>query len=212
MSSTNRGAVRNEADFYETPDYSVYSLMDVIGMNLLWFPLPWFSPCVGNGAIQKAISRWYRENEVTLNGELFEPTWDCLDIREEAEYPHETTDFLTWKNPKRSYSLIIDNPPFTPAQEIIEKCFTMQAAEPTVIMLERLNFFGSKKRAAWWDKRTPSHLAPLSERPDFTGNGGDSCDYAWFFWNYDSVVSWPLKRIHILKPWEGFDKQMRLDL
>lgn len=210
MSSTNRGAIRNEHDFYETPDYSVYSMMEHVGMDLLHHPGPWLEPCVGNGAIIKAIQKWYQENQVTVNGQDFTPTWDAVDIRKEAEYPHQTANFLDWKPKHDHYSLIITNPPFLQAQEIIEKCLTLNGyyPPPTVIMLLRLNFLGAEKRSDFWQRRPIDILDALSERPDFTGDGGDSTEYAWFFWNYDGPQR--RKPINVLPKWEGFDKQLRI--
>lgn len=209
MSSTNRGAVRNEHDFYETPDYSVYSLMEKIGSDLLWHPGRWLEPCVGNGAIIKAMMNWYQKEEVNLNGKDFLPLFDAVDIRREAEYPHITADFLNWK-PQERYSLIITNPPFFKAQEIVERSLTINGNNPppTVIMLLRLNFLGAEKRSEWWQHRTPGYLWTLSERPDFTGDGGDSCEYAWYLWNFEGHKH--LKHIDVLPPWEGFDKQLRI--
>ena len=46
MSATNRGAVRNEHDFYPTPAWCVHRLLEAV-------PLPagrWLEPCVGDGA------------------------------------------------------------------------------------------------------------------------------------------------------------------
>lgn len=65
---------------------------------------------------------------------------------------------------------------------------------------------GSEKRAQWWQGNEPSHMINLAERPDFTGNGGDACDYAWFCWD----LLTKLKPISVALPWEGFEKQMRL--
>lgn len=209
MSSTNRGSERSPHDFYSTPDYSVFALMEKIGMDLVHYPGPWLEPCVGDGAIIKAMVKWYRENEVTVNNRDFMPTFDAVDIRREAAYPHTTADFLQWK-PFDRYSLIVTNPPFFKAQEIIERSLTLNGNHPppTVIMLLRLNFLGAEKRSEWWQERTPEWLWTLAERPDFTGDGGDSCEYAWFVWNFAGHRH--LKRIDVLPKWQGFDKQLRL--
>ena len=74
---------------------------------------------------------------------------------------------------------IITNPPFTLAQEFVAHAL-LHSRE--TMMLLRLNFLGSQKRCEWWRNNEPSALFVLSSRPDFTGGGGDSCEYAWFYW------------------------------
>ena len=54
MSSTNRGAVRNDADFYITPDIAIENFLnhfELQGPHIL-------EPCAGNGAIAKAVRRF----------------------------------------------------------------------------------------------------------------------------------------------------------
>jgi len=75
---------------------------------------------------------------------------------------------------------IITNPPFSLALEFCEHAYNHA---PEVIMLLRLNFLGSQKRHHWWRKHEPNALYVLSDRPDFTGGGGDSTEYAWFVWS-----------------------------
>lgn len=45
----------------------------------------------------------------------------------------------------------------------------------------RLNFLGSKKRCKWLQADMPD-VYVLPNRPDFTGDGGDATEYAWFVW------------------------------
>lgn len=85
-------------------------------------------------------------------------------------------DFLTDETP---CEFVITNPPFTLAQEFVAHAL-LHSRE--TMMLLRLNFLGSQKRRDWWRVNEPSALFVLSSRPDFTGGGGDSCEYAWFYW------------------------------
>jgi hypothetical protein len=79
----------------------------------------------------------------------------------------------------RHAPVIITNPPFSLAFEF---CIHAHAYADEVWMLLRLNFLASQKRATWFRSHEPSALFILTKRPDFTGGGGDSCDYAWFYW------------------------------
>lgn len=85
-------------------------------------------------------------------------------------------DFLKDNMPREA---IITNPPFSLALEFCDHALRLA---PEVIMLLRLNFLGAQKRHEWWRHHEPNALYILSERPDFTGGGGDSTEYAWFVW------------------------------
>lgn len=158
MSATNRGAKRRPNDFYQTPLYTVESLLKVLNLNKV---NSFFEPCKGTGNIYNKI--------------------DILD----KYYSEilENRDYLT-TNLNKNYDLIITNPPFTYAREFIEK--SLKEAN-SVWYLLRLNFLESKDRADWWQDKEPTHLLVLSARPSFTGKGTDATGYAWFGWDYNNT-------------------------
>ena len=84
---------------------------------------------------------------------------------------------------KGKYKTIISNPPYSVAQEIIERCFKIANEDTEIIMLLRLAFLESKKRYNFWQKHPVNGLYVLSQRPSFTGKGTDATAYAWFVWN-----------------------------
>lgn len=168
MSSTNRGATRNDNDKYMTPDYTVDSLLSVLDIQKIR-PLCFCEPCRGTGAIFDRIdanTKWHAEIDEGI---------DYLEI------PY----FV---------DLVITNPPFTLALEFLQKSLT--EAE-TVIYLLRLNFLGSQKRKPFWQANPPSHTMVLSKRPSFTGNGTDSIEYAWFAWDTLGLITLP-PGVHVL--------------
>lgn len=81
------------------------------------------------------------------------------------------------------YSTIITNPPYSLAQQFVEKSFELAGKDTDIIMLLRLAFLESKKRRDFWQRHPVSGLYVLSERPSFTGSRTDSAAYAWFVWN-----------------------------
>lgn len=93
----------------------------------------------------------------------------------------EGDDYFDWKEPK--VDLILTNPPFSIAQEFIEKALI---DAKTVIMLLRLNFLGAQKRNEFWNNNEPDALYILSKRPSFTGKGTDSTEYAWYVWQSEN--------------------------
>ena len=102
----------------------------------------------------------------------------------------EGIDYLT--TPFEKVDLILTNPPFSLAQEFIEKA--IKEAD-TVIMLLRLNYLGSQKRNIFWNKFPPTALHVLSKRPSFTGSGTDATEYAWFIWDKVNKIDKGIKHI-----------------
>lgn len=175
MSATNRGAVRRESDFYATPLESVYSFLDnydgIKSTDII------LEPSAGNGAIIKALRNRGYKNHI-----------DAVELREEERenligYADRVgiLDFL--KDPDLGkYDVIIGNPPYSLAQEFIEKSLSLLRPGGRLIFLLRTNFLESEKRFKWWQDKIPSGLYTLHKRPSFTGKGTDATSYSWFVW------------------------------
>lgn len=158
MSATNRGATRNERDFYATPEEAFKPLIPFL-------PREWsyWEPACGDGR----LIRWMKEAGLWAFGADLEP---------QCDYPQ--INFLedtTFRN------CIITNPPFSLAQEFCDHAIKHSNH---VFMLLRLNFLASVKRRDWFRQNEPAALFVLSKRPSFTGNGKtDATDYAWVYWH-----------------------------
>lgn len=175
MSSANRGRARNKDDLYETPYWLIEAevprikqiLTDAYNMDGRQ-PTIW-EPCAGNGRIVRVLKHFFPGVEIIATdiGEF-----DDLD---------EVIDFLECEAPIQGshYDLIISNPPFFLAQEIIQHAQTQIQPRGSVLMLERLNFFGTKKREPWLGNDMPnSDISP--RRASFLPTGQcDSIEYAW---------------------------------
>lgn len=151
MSSTNRGAIRKDADFYATPMAAFIPLLPFLEKG----KQHWECAC-GDSRLVTAMQNYGIDAVGT-------------DLRTGHDFLEST----------RTSPVIITNPPFSLAFEF---CVHAHAHADEVWMLLRLNFLASKKRSAWFKQHEPAALFILSSRPDFTGGGGDSCDYAWFYW------------------------------
>lgn len=186
MSSTNRGGKRNESDFYSTPPWCVDRFLEQMAeQRSLGDVLPggrWLEPCAGSGAI---IS--------TVNAARSDITWCAAELREEMApliNPLVTQayygDFLAMPDDffgPPLFDVIITNPPFRLAFEFVQK--SMRMAKYTVMLL-RLNFLGSEKRAEFM-RSCPPDINTLPNRPMFSLNkegkpGTDSPEYAWMVW------------------------------
>lgn len=162
MSSMNRGAVRPKFDHYDTPSYTIRSLL-----NNHEIRHPALEPCAGNMAIVNSL----KSDEVYTN-----------DINPDSPTAMNQ-DYLQfnerWFN---RYQTIITNPPFNIALDIIKKGLSDVVDGGEVIMLLRLNFLGSQKRHDFWQECTPKIIYVLSKRPKFINGKSDSIEYAWFVW------------------------------
>lgn len=186
MSSAGRGAVRNEADFYPSPRYTVARLLECPA-----FEVPsgdWLEPCAGDGAIIRATQWFY--GTVARNRVM--PCWHAVELRE-AMHPLleplvgpdnvEIGNYLHSKlgDPNRRYEVILTNPPFLGAELFLNRAL-LQAKH--VVMLLRLNFLGSEQRHGFFRRNMPENIFVLPNRPAFNGDGKtDSTEYAWFHWN-----------------------------
>jgi hypothetical protein len=84
---------------------------------------------------------------------------------------------------KNKYDVVVTNPPFNLAREIIEKALDDVKDNGFVIMLLRLNFFGGKLRKDMWDKQMPKYAFVHHRRMSFTDDGKtDSIEYCHMVW------------------------------
>lgn len=203
MSATNRGAERHIDDAYFTPAWATKRLVHWWEGNGPKRNGIWLEPCVGSGAIVRAVME-----STDPNISKFRPTdWRVNDINNmPRDMPlvnnYVISDFTIWSDwrgaeaAKGSYTVVISNPPFNLAEEIIRKAMEFT---DTVVMFQRLNFLGSAKRCRWLQARTPTVLV-LPNRPSMGLNkkgkpGTDATEYGWFVW--DTQLG---SGLHILEP------------
>lgn len=154
MSAAGR-AKREAFDAYLTPKEAVLPLLSRLQIAPEALA---FEPCKGKGDIANLLpcdNIYYCELE-------------------------EGVDYLSGKE-LPTVDLIITNPPFSFAQEFINRSFSH--CNGVIAYLLRVNFLGSQKRRLWWQSHLPTHLYVLSDRPSFKWSGQtDATEYAWFVW------------------------------
>lgn len=173
MSATGRSNVRDPADFYSTPAWCVYRLLEAV-------ELPgglWIEPTAGEGAIIKAVSE--KRHDVI---------WHAVEAREECipildAIPTINVAVLSGfqtipADTSGRYACVFGNPPYRSALQIVQHALNFA---PLVVMLLRLNWLASDKRVAWIRAHTPSVFV-LPDRPSFVGESGDATEYAWMAW------------------------------
>ena len=179
MSATNRGGIRKPLDLYETPAKCIENFLSK-------FKIPENSvildPCIASGSIAKTV-KLHNPTVKTFGIEIDNHHEDKL---KESEISYLIKNFLDVTKEdileltgKEKVDIIFTNPPYKIAQEFIEH--SLQLADK-VVMLLRLNFLESKKRAVFLSTHVPD-IYVLSKRPSFTGGGTDATAYAWFVWD-----------------------------
>lgn len=175
--------MRNKNDYYATPQWAIdFAFSDLLKLsetepilNILKNKnIAILDPCAGGDEENPMAYPYYLKSKNYINIET-------LDIREDS-LAQIKTDFLNW-NDERKFDLIITNPPYLLAQEFIEKSLNFLNEDGVLILLLRLNFFGSQKRKEWLINHLPTYCLVHSKRIPFTSKGTDSTEYAHFVWH-----------------------------
>lgn len=119
---------------------------------------------------------------------------DTLDIREDS-LANIKCDYLTYELSSEP-DVIITNPPFNMALPIIQKALDDVRDGGYVIMLLRLNFFGSKVRFPFFQKYMPKYTYVHHQRMGFTDSGGtDSVEYMHTVWQKGYIDKYTQLRV-----------------
>lgn len=175
MSSTNRSDARDShiSDYYVTPQKPIRQFLekfcsdyrvDLSGKRIL-------DPCAG-GDQKNAMS--YPACMVALGVDPNSIVTN--DIREDSPATNKI-DFLQ-NRLGGGYDIVITNPPFAIAQDIIERSLEECNEGGYVIMLLRLNYFGGKVRQEFRKRNFPMAVYVHNRRMSFTDDGKtDSVEY-----------------------------------
>ena len=205
MSSTNRSNKRDghRDDYYVTPPWCVREFLrfwDDSCQMMNYFqtmdrPPVILDPCAGGD----------QTNPMTYPMVLQE--WGLhpisMDIRMDSPCMFPGTNFLTEDLTGLKADMVITNPPYNLAVDIINKSMEVVRPMGWVVMLLRLNFLGSQRRGRWYKNQMPHSVFTHSKRPGFYPDnwrelmphldkkGTDSCEYAHFVWQKVSTNTNP---------------------
>lgn len=183
---------RVENDYYATNPKAVETLFN----NYTWDSKTNLEPCVGEGHIAKVFNKFTNKREL-----------DCLDLVDRG-YPNTIVqDFLTYTTDKK-YEGIITNPPFSLAQEFIEKSISLLDENGQIAMFLKIQFLEGSKREEFFKKYPPKYIYVFRKRMA-TWNNGQEFDengkhwattmcHAWFIWekengkmsNTEPIIRW----------------------
>ncbi|MFZ4795960.1 MAG: SAM-dependent methyltransferase [Bacteroidia bacterium] len=176
MSSTNRGAVRNNNDYYATPDWVTNLILPILKWNAQDIVM---DPSAGDGAILRAVEAYGKQSK--LCGFEIDP----ILAKQSNVICANALTIETWGKPNK----IIMNPPFSLAQEFCERAISEVSKGGEVASLMRLAMLESRKREQFWNNN-PCDIYVLGKRPSFTGGKTDSTAYAWFVWGSERGNHW----------------------
>lgn len=184
MSSTNRWYNRHKSDYYVTPQKDVQEFLETfLQVELENGEYIWDRP----DRLQRLdpCAWWDELHDMSYPAVINNMLWieiDTMDIREDSK-AWFITDYLNCNVKPNEFDVIITNPPFNLALEIIQKALQDVNEDWYVIMLLRLNFFGSKARRKFFDEHMPVSCYVHHKRMSFTEQWWtDSIEYAHFVW------------------------------
>jgi hypothetical protein len=175
LSSTNRSNARSEhiSDYYVTPINDIELFLNEFNQRVYvdWNNAKILDCCAGGNY---KIKDEYGIKEIAhpmsyptaLKNMFNKDDVDTYDIRPDSLAEHNE-DYLTTK---LSYKpdIIITNPPFSLSLPIIQKALSDVKDNGYVIMLLRLNFFGSIERKPFFDRYMPEWSFVHHKRIGFT--------------------------------------------
>lgn len=169
---------RNPYDFYRTPWEVTQALTDALQLTkkTIW------EPACGDGDMANILI----ENGNHVIG---------TELRQTG-YGQSGVDFLTANFIECDW--IITNPPFNLAVQFIERCIEF---ERPFAMLLKSQYWHSIRRLSLFQQHTPSHVFPLTWRPDFhfgAKGGSPTMECAWTVW--DRVPSNVTQYVPLVKP------------
>lgn len=194
MSSTNRSNVRylHEYDYYVTPikDIEIFlKAFDEIE-HIDWNNIHIVDPAAGgnnefvytlDNGVQKVIKKHDMSYPVAIENLFGKCNISTYDVRENsfAEYKVDYFNIDLDFKP----DMIITNPPFNQGINMITKALNDVAEHGFVIMLLRLNFFGSDSRYDFFQHNMPKYCFVHHKRISFTDDHKtDSIEYCHMVW------------------------------
>jgi len=201
MSSTNRGYERHKVDFYVTPQPCIKQFLshwledlmgefhdDVLAVGSDPHKAKWLDPCAGGDAKHEMSYPAVIKKEFDAEVATIDYRADSLAERKE--------DYQFAKITPNYYDVIITNPPFYLAKEVIEKALDDVKDGGYVVMLLRLNFFGSNTRFPFWQRQLPVWSYVHHRRFSFTDDGKtDSIEYMHAVWQKGSDPAFTMLKV-----------------
>ena len=167
---------RNPYDYYQTPINELEHFLEELSKvdtTILPSIKKILDPCAGgDSTIGQLMPYPLCLRKILPNAEI-----DTNDIREES-YSKIKSDYLSSDFKTGKYDMIITNPPFNLALEIMSKAIDDVGENGYVVMLVRVSFLGSQRRKTFWDTNMPKYIFYHHKRMSFVPGGKtDNSEY-----------------------------------
>ena len=184
--STTRERVQD--DYYATPYQATEMLLDEVK-----FYGNFLEPCVGGGHIVDVIKRYYPD-ECVYGVDLVD-----------RGYPNTlVADFLKHDFLGQKFDNVVTNPPFSLAQEFLEKSMEVVNDGGKIAMFLKIQFLEGAKRREMFKKYPPKYIYVFVKRQAPWNNGSpvdekgkswsSTMCFAWFVWEKgftgEPIVRW----------------------
>lgn len=195
MSSTNRGAVRNVDDLYQTPPDLAALICKTIaarhprianrGADAIIV-----EPGCGEGSFLDAFKTvWPNAQRLGLDlnpalVQIARENGHTAIVQNVLEMPKDGIHPDTPINLLGGFDAVIGNPPFSYADDFIRTFLPRLAPGGVLCFLLRMNYSGGQERfRTLWKVHKPSFIGLFPVRPGFTPDGkSDSVEFAMFLW------------------------------
>lgn len=185
MSTTRE---RAQDDYYATPYQATEMLLDEVK-----FVGNFLEPCVGGGHIVDVIKKYYPD-ECVYGVDLVD-----------RGYPNTlVADFLKHDFLGQKFDNVVTNPPYSLAQEFLEKSVEVINDGGKIAMFLKIQFLEGAKRREMFKKYPPKYIYVFSKRQNPWRNGSpvdekgkpwsSTMCFAWFVWEKgftgEPIVRW----------------------
>jgi hypothetical protein len=159
MSAAGRGGPRIASDNYPTPAWATRRILEAIELYHYSVSGPRvLEPCAGEGAIVRVVKELI-PNAHVVGGDVR----DVFDLPGCVSYTWDATQPLGLAGP---FDLLITNPPFAVAHEIIQ---AQRDTARLMVMLLRSSFIAGERAEAYRNDMPDEYRLP--ERPEFIASG-----------------------------------------
>jgi hypothetical protein len=190
MSRTSDKDKRHESDYYITPVSKIKEFLTEFLMYENHAFDKTILDCCAGGDKENKMSYPEALSQIGVSKEQIK----TIDIRKDSRANY-ICDYLNTELHFTPFT-IITNPPYLLAREFAEKALNDVGEDGFVIMLLRLNFFGSKKRKSFWDNQMPKYCFVHNRRISFTKDGKtDATEYAHFVWQKNHFPQFTLLKV-----------------
>lgn len=179
---------RANYDYYATPYQATEMLLDEVK-----FSGNFLEPCVGGGHIVDVVKKYYPD-ECVYGVDLVD-----------RGYPNTlVADFLTHDFLGQKFDNVVTNPPYSLAQEFLEKSMEVVNDGGKIAMFLKIQFLEGAKRREMFKKYPPKYIYVFSKRQNPWRNGSpvdekgkpwsSTMCFAWFVWEKgftgEPIVRW----------------------